>query len=102
MFATKAVWVVKDVEGPKGGRLWPSGKYVPQTRGEPEESVSKWIQSGGSIENEDIVLFFTIGGSFRCGPSCQAMTRISQARHISLVLKIGLCECPDAYIAVVS
>jgi len=62
-FATKALWVIRDVEGPKGGRLWPSGKYVPQTRGEPEDSVSQWIQSGGSIENEDIVLFFTIGES---------------------------------------
>lgn len=31
-FAEHSVWVVKDVEGPAGSeRLWPAGKYVPQT-----------------------------------------------------------------------
>jgi len=31
-FAEKSVWVVKDVEGPLGSeRMWPAGKYVPQT-----------------------------------------------------------------------
>ncbi|KIL00836.1 hypothetical protein PAXRUDRAFT_128981 [Paxillus rubicundulus Ve08.2h10] len=61
-FAHKALWVVKDVEGPKGGRMWPSGKYVPQTREEPEDSVGKWVKEGkGSIDNDDIVLYLTVG-----------------------------------------
>jgi len=60
-FAKKALWVVKDREGEQGGRIWPAGKYVPQTRQEPDESVSKWLQDGGSIENEDIIVFLTLG-----------------------------------------
>lgn len=61
-FAHKALWVVRDDEGPKGGRMWPSGKYVPQTREEPEDSVGRWVRDGqGTIDNEDIVLYLTIG-----------------------------------------
>ncbi|KAI6112945.1 copper amine oxidase [Pisolithus sp. B1] len=61
-FAHKQLWVVRDEEGPKGSRIFPSGKYVPQTREEPEDSVGKWVKEGnGSIENEDIVLFLTLG-----------------------------------------
>ncbi|KAF9225258.1 hypothetical protein BS17DRAFT_750846 [Gyrodon lividus] len=61
-FAHKALWVVKDVEGPKGGRMWPSGKYVPQTREEPADSVGRWVKEGqGSIDNDDIVLYLTVG-----------------------------------------
>ncbi|KAG8219327.1 copper amine oxidase [Butyriboletus roseoflavus] len=61
-YAHKPLWVVKDVEGPKGGRMWPSGKYVPQTREEPEDSVGRWVKEGqGSIDNEDIVLYLTVG-----------------------------------------
>jgi len=61
-FAHKALWVVRDDEGPKGGRMWPSGKYVPQTREEPEDSVGRWVKEGqGSIDNEDIVLYLTVG-----------------------------------------
>ena len=60
-FAKKALWVVKDHEGPQGGRIWPSGKYVPQTRDEPEESVGPWSNSDDKIDNEDIVLFLTVG-----------------------------------------
>ncbi|EPQ53081.1 hypothetical protein GLOTRDRAFT_122375 [Gloeophyllum trabeum ATCC 11539] len=60
-FARKPLWVVKDVEGPKGNRMWPAGKYVPGTREEPAESLGKWVQSEESIENEDVVLFITVG-----------------------------------------
>jgi primary-amine oxidase len=60
-FATKTVWVVKDVEGERGGRFWPAGKYVTQTRTEPEDSISKWVQNETSVENEDILVFATIG-----------------------------------------
>ena len=47
-FATKAMWVVKDVEGAKGGRYWPAGKYVLQTRDTPEDSVSRWVEDEGT------------------------------------------------------
>ncbi|KAH7915737.1 copper amine oxidase [Hygrophoropsis aurantiaca] len=61
-FATKSLWVVRDEEDAKGGKMWPSGKYVPQTRDEPVDSVGRWVKEGsGSIENEDIVLYLTVG-----------------------------------------
>jgi len=63
-FLTNAMWVCREVEGPKGGRMWPAGKYVPQTRDEPDDSVGKWVQGKKDIENEDIVLFLTIGTNF--------------------------------------
>jgi Cu2+-containing amine oxidase len=64
-FVKKAMWVVKDVEDSKGGRMWPSGKYVPQTRSDPEDSVANWVKEEASIENEDVLLFVTIGKFFQ-------------------------------------
>ncbi|KAG6844077.1 hypothetical protein H0H87_009959 [Tephrocybe sp. NHM501043] len=61
-FVTKALWVLRDVEGPKGGRIWPAGNYVPQTRSEPEDSVGSWAKGGKKVEDEDIVVFVTVGG----------------------------------------
>lgn len=60
-FAKKAVWVVKDVEDAKGGRMWPSGKYVPQTREEPEDSVGQWVKNEDNLENEDVLVYITVG-----------------------------------------
>ncbi|KAF8512289.1 hypothetical protein BU17DRAFT_96393 [Hysterangium stoloniferum] len=59
-FATKSLWVVRDVKDGLGGRMWPAGHYVPQTTDAPEDSVDGWMQTE-SIENEDIVLFLTLG-----------------------------------------
>jgi len=56
-----SLWVIKDKESADGSRLWPAGKYVPQTRDHPEESVCNWVKDSGSIDNEDIVLFLTLG-----------------------------------------
>ncbi|KAL1761840.1 copper amine oxidase [Schizophyllum commune] len=60
-FVKAPLWVVRDVEGPKGSRMWPSGKYVPQTRTTPEDSLEKWSKGGQSVEDEDIVVYVTIG-----------------------------------------
>ena len=60
-FATKPFWVIKDQEGPQGGRVFPSGKYLPQTRDEPEESLGKWAKKDESIVDEDIVCYLTFG-----------------------------------------
>jgi primary-amine oxidase len=64
-FASKPLWVVKDKETEKGTeRMWPSGKYVPQSRGEVNDSVGKWVEEKASVENEDILLFLTVGESY--------------------------------------
>jgi len=60
-FAKKAMWVCRDVEGAKGGRMWPAGKYVPQTREAPEDSIGSWVKGEKSIENEDILVYLTVG-----------------------------------------
>lgn len=60
-FTKNALWVCRDVEGPKGGRMWPAGKYVPQTKDAPQDSISEWIRGEKGIENEDILVYLTIG-----------------------------------------
>lgn len=60
-WAQKALWVVKDVEGPHGSRVWPSGKYVPGSREENPDSVTKWVQGDESLDGQDVLLFLTIG-----------------------------------------
>lgn len=70
-FARKALWVVRDRESGDGEgeeRNFPAGKYVPQTRGGPEDSVSRWAMEEKSIDGEDILVFATIGE--RGGISC--------------------------------
>lgn len=60
-FASKTLWVVKDKEGDDGSRMWPAGKYVPQTREEPKESVGPWSRENAGVDNEDILLYLTLG-----------------------------------------
>jgi primary-amine oxidase len=41
--------------------MWPAGKYVPQTRETPEDSIGEWVKGGESIEGEDILVYLTVG-----------------------------------------
>ncbi|KAF9016190.1 peroxisomal copper amine oxidase [Hymenopellis radicata] len=60
-FTHYPVWVCKDVEGEKGSRMWPAGKYVPQTRESPEDSVGAWVKGEQNVENEDLLVYLTVG-----------------------------------------
>ncbi|KAF9479418.1 hypothetical protein BDN70DRAFT_878797 [Pholiota conissans] len=62
-FLKNTMWVCRDVEDGENGstRLWPSGKYVPQTRDEPEDSVGTWVEGKLPVENQDILLYVTVG-----------------------------------------
>lgn len=60
-FAGKSLWVVKDAEEGTTGRMWPAGRYVPQTKEGPKDSVLEWAKGDESIEDEDVVLFLTLG-----------------------------------------
>lgn len=43
-------------------QLWPAGRHVPQTSGEPSPGLPEWIGDGKeSIENADVVLWHTFG-----------------------------------------
>ena len=111
-FAHKALWVVKDEEGPRGGRMWPSGKYVPQTREEPKDSVGRWVREGqGNIDNEDIVFYLTVGACIP-HPVLFAQLNSNDCRHdahpapgglarvsirftlIDVILTVGFAVCP--------
>lgn len=43
-------------------QLWPAGRHVPQTTGDPSVGLPEWIGDGTeSIDNEDVVLWHTFG-----------------------------------------
>jgi len=58
-FARHAVHVTPYTED----QLYPAGKYVPQTSGEPSMGLPQWIEdhSSKNIENTDVVLWHTFG-----------------------------------------
>ncbi|ROT42555.1 copper amine oxidase [Sodiomyces alkalinus F11] len=57
-FARHAVYVTKY----RDDQLWPAGRHVPQTSGEPSQGIPEWIGDGSeSVEDEDIVLWHTFG-----------------------------------------
>ncbi|KAI1617600.1 primary-amine oxidase [Exophiala viscosa] len=58
-FARHAVHVTKHSDD----QLYPAGRHVPQTSGEPSMGLPQWIEShpDEKIDNEDIVLWHTFG-----------------------------------------
>ncbi|KAK3384677.1 copper amine oxidase [Lasiosphaeria ovina] len=57
-FARHAVHVTKY----RDDQLWPAGRHVPQTSGEPSRGLPEWIGDGSeSVEDTDIVLWHTFG-----------------------------------------
>lgn len=62
-FLKKTFWVCRDVEAEDSGtiRMWPAGKYVPQTREEPKDSVGSWVDGEMNVEDEDILVYLTVG-----------------------------------------
>ena len=64
-WAHKPLWVVRDVEGAAGGRMWPSGKHVPQTKTSPPDSMAAWAAEEGPINEEDLLVYLTMGACVR-------------------------------------
>lgn len=62
-FLPNTLWVCRDVEGKDTGseRIWPSGKYVPMTREEPEDSIGKWVEGKKSVVDEDLLVYINFG-----------------------------------------
>lgn len=61
-FLKSDFWVCRDVEGEKGSeRLYPAGRYVPQTRAPPADSIGNWVKEGQPTDGEDILVYFNIG-----------------------------------------
>ena len=62
-FLKNSVWVCRDIEAEDSGtlRMWPAGKYVPQTRQEPKDSVGSWVEGEMGVEDQDILVYLTVG-----------------------------------------
>lgn len=61
-FLQNAFWVCVDEEQEDGsGRMWPAGKYVPQTRDEPKDSIGNWVKGEKPVEKEDLLVYLTVG-----------------------------------------
>ncbi|KAI1387630.1 copper amine oxidase [Hypoxylon trugodes] len=57
-FARHAVFVTKYNDD----QLWPAGRHVPQTSGEPSLGLPEWIGDGSeSVDDTDVVLWHTFG-----------------------------------------
>ena len=58
-FARHAIHVTPYAEE----QLYPAGKYVPQTSGEPSMGLPQWVEDSpnANIENTDVVLWHTFG-----------------------------------------
>ncbi|KAI0272227.1 copper amine oxidase [Russula aff. rugulosa BPL654] len=78
-FAHNTLWVVREKEDARdGGRMWPSGKFVPQAREEPADSLARWI------ENEDVLIYVTVGTTHIPRPEDWPVMPVD---HIRLTLK---------------
>lgn len=56
-FATKPLWITPFDEE----QLWPAGKYVPQTRGAPADSIGNWVADRAPTADTDVVVWLTYG-----------------------------------------
>ncbi|EJD38362.1 peroxisomal copper amine oxidase [Auricularia subglabra TFB-10046 SS5] len=88
-FSRRTLWVVPDVADKHGEstRMWPSGRYVPQTRGEATDVVDVWAKGSDTedkIADEDIVVFVTFGATHIPRPEDFP---VMPAEHILLSLK---------------
>ncbi|KAG7090033.1 hypothetical protein E1B28_011653 [Marasmius oreades] len=77
-------WVVKDVEEYKGGRMWPSGKYMPQTRDTPDDSLPRWVAGRKSVKEEDLLVYLTIGTTHIPRPEDWPVMPVE---HLNITLK---------------
>lgn len=63
-FAHNALWVVREKKDAReGGRMWPSGEFVPQAREVSVDSLARWLRDDGDakIRNEDVLVYVTVG-----------------------------------------
>ncbi|GAA6021237.1 hypothetical protein JCM11491_001519 [Sporobolomyces phaffii] len=58
-FAKNTLWVTPYADGD----LYPAGKYPTQTPFAPEDSLEHWMKGDRSIENEDVVVWYTFGAT---------------------------------------
>jgi Cu2+-containing amine oxidase len=88
-FMRNALWVVREKEDAReGGRMWPSGKFVPQAREEAMDSLGQWVRDDGdaNIENEDVLVYVTVG-----------TTHIPRPEDWPVYVFVSLCSSVHAF-----
>lgn len=102
-FARHAVHVTKYSDD----QLWPAGRHVPQTSGEPSAGLPEWIGDGKeSIENTDIVLWHTFGVTHIPAPEdfpimpAEPMTLLLRPRNI--FTNNPVMNVPPSYVSIPS
>ncbi|SJL15663.1 related to peroxisomal amine oxidase (copper-containing) [Armillaria ostoyae] len=83
-FCNYPIWVCRDVEDEQGSRMWPAGKFVPQTRDSPADAIDSWVKGEQNIENEDILVYLTIGTTHIPRPEDWPVMPVE---HLSITLK---------------
>ncbi|KAK0461555.1 copper amine oxidase [Armillaria novae-zelandiae] len=79
MMARKDGWALK-----RAYRMWPAGKYVPQTRESPADSIGAWVKGEQNIENEDILVYLTVGTTHITRPEDWPAMPVE---HLNITLK---------------
>ncbi|PSR76996.1 copper amine oxidase [Coniella lustricola] len=99
-FARHAVHVTKYADD----QLWPAGRHVPQTSGEPSQGLPEWIGDGSaSVDNTDIVLWHTFGLTHFPAPEdfpimpAEPMTLLLRPRHF--FLNNPVLNVPPSYVS---
>ncbi|KUI69210.1 Copper amine oxidase 1 [Cytospora mali] len=102
-FARHAVHVTKYSDD----QLWPAGRHVPQTSGEPSFGLPEWIGDGTeSIENTDVVLWHTFGVTHIPAPEdfpimpAEPMTLLLRPRNI--FMNNPVMNVPPSYVSIPS
>lgn len=88
-------------------QLWPAGRHVPQTSGEPSRGLPEWIGDGKeSIENTDVVLWHTFGVTHIPAPEdfpvmpAEPMTLLLRPRNF--FLNNPVMNVPPSYVTIPS
>lgn len=88
-------------------QLWPAGRHVPQTSGEPSRGLPEWIGDGKeSIENTDVVLWHTFGITHFPAPEdfpimpAEPMTLLLRPRHF--FSNNPVMDVPPSYVTIPS
>jgi len=76
--------------------MWPAGKYVPQTRAPPADSIGEWVKGKESIENEDILVYVTVGTTHVPRPEDWPVYVLFPSLPLHVILQIRLTTIQHA------
>lgn len=91
LYSSRKFSIIINISADADNQLYPAGRHVPQTSGEPSRGLPEWIGDGtASIDNEDIVLWHTFGLTHFPAPEdfpvmpAEPMSLLLRPRHFFL------------------